>query len=91
MKTDYGEHEAKSVIVAAGVKHKHLRFPYEEELTGSGISYCAICDGPFYTGRRSPSSGTAIPRCNTAYCFPGTARKCTSIRFSISSSGTKAW
>ena len=50
VKTDYGEHEAKSVIVAAGVKHKHLRFPYEEELTGSGISYCAICDGPFYTG-----------------------------------------
>lgn len=32
------------------MKHKHLRFPYEEELTGSGISYCAICDGPFYTG-----------------------------------------
>lgn len=50
VKTDYGAHEAKSVIIAAGVKHKHLRFPHEEELTGNGISYCAICDGPFYSG-----------------------------------------
>lgn len=50
VKTEYAEREAKSVILAAGVKHKHLRFPNEEELTGNGISYCAICDGPFYTG-----------------------------------------
>lgn len=50
VKTEYAEREAKSVIIAAGVKHKHLRFANEEELTGNGISYCAICDGPFYTG-----------------------------------------
>ena len=50
VRTEYAEREAKSVIIAAGVKHKHLRFPHEEELTGKGISYCAICDGPFYTG-----------------------------------------
>lgn len=50
VRTEYAEREAKSVIVAAGVKHKHLRFANEEELTGNGISYCAICDGPFYTG-----------------------------------------
>lgn len=50
VKTDYGERECKSVIIAAGVKHKHLRFPNEENLVGKGISYCAICDGPFYTG-----------------------------------------
>ena len=50
VKTDYAERECKSVIIAAGVKHKHLRFPNEETLVGHGISYCAICDGPFYTG-----------------------------------------
>lgn len=41
---------AKSVIIAAGVKHKHINLPREEEFTGKGVSYCAVCDGAFYTG-----------------------------------------
>ena len=49
--TDYGTHQSKAVIIATGVKHKHLRFPNEENLTGHGISYCAICDGAFYSGQ----------------------------------------
>ncbi len=40
----------KSVIIAAGVKHKHINLPREEELTGKGISYCAVCDGAFFSG-----------------------------------------
>lgn len=40
----------KSVIIAAGVKHKHINLPREEEFTGKGVSYCAVCDGAFYTG-----------------------------------------
>lgn len=51
VKTDYGTHEGKAVIIANGVKHKHLGFANEEELTGKGISYCAICDGAFYSGQ----------------------------------------
>lgn len=49
--TDYGKHEAKAVILATGVKHRHLDLPGEERLTGHGISYCAICDGAFYSGK----------------------------------------
>jgi Thioredoxin reductase len=48
--TDYGTHNAKSVIIAAGVKHRHLDAPGEEELIGKGVSYCAVCDGAFYAG-----------------------------------------
>lgn len=48
VKTDYGTHEAKSVIIAVGVKHKHLNLPNESDLIGRGISYCAVCDGAFY-------------------------------------------
>ena len=40
----------KSLIIAAGVKHKHINLPREEEFTGKGVSYCAVCDGAFYTG-----------------------------------------
>ncbi len=50
IKTDYGVHEGRSVIVAAGVKHRHLGLEKEEELVGKGVSYCAVCDGPFYKG-----------------------------------------
>ncbi|MBQ7407764.1 MAG: FAD-dependent oxidoreductase [Clostridia bacterium] len=48
VKTDYSTYEAKSVIAAVGVKHKHIGVPGETSLLGKGIYYCALCDGPFY-------------------------------------------
>lgn len=42
---------AKAVIAATGASHKALGVPGEEELTGSGVSYCATCDGAFFKGR----------------------------------------
>lgn len=43
--------EGKSVIVAAGLQFRKLGAADEERLTGRGVSYCALCDGPFYRGR----------------------------------------
>ncbi|MFA5283014.1 MAG: FAD-dependent oxidoreductase [Bacilli bacterium] len=48
VKTNYDQHSAKSVIIANGVKHRHVGIAREEELAGKGISYCAVCDGAFY-------------------------------------------
>lgn len=49
VKTEYREYSAKSVIIAAGVKHKHLRTKSNrDDLVGKGVYYCAICDGAFY-------------------------------------------
>lgn len=45
---EYAEYGAKSVIIATGVKHRHLELDGEEELIGNGISFCALCDGAFY-------------------------------------------
>ena len=39
------------VIVATGRTPRKLGLSGEEELTGKGISYCAVCDGAFYRGR----------------------------------------
>ena len=50
VKTDSSEHKARAVIIATGSKHKKIGVEREEELTGSGVSYCAVCDGPFYSG-----------------------------------------
>ncbi|HJA12711.1 MAG TPA: thioredoxin-disulfide reductase [Candidatus Mediterraneibacter merdipullorum] len=45
------EYPCRSVILATGVTHRHLGVPNEERLTGSGVSYCATCDGAFFRGR----------------------------------------
>ena len=44
-------YEGRTVILALGVKHRMLGLPGEEELIGSGISFCAVCDGAFYAGQ----------------------------------------
>ncbi|MBQ1531790.1 MAG: FAD-dependent oxidoreductase [Solobacterium sp.] len=43
--------ESKAVVLATGVKHRMLGLEGEEELVGEGISFCAVCDGDFYTGK----------------------------------------
>lgn len=46
--TDVGRYPAKAVIIAAGCEHKRLGVQGEDELIGSGVSYCALCDGAFF-------------------------------------------
>jgi thioredoxin reductase (NADPH) len=41
---------SRAVILALGAMYKKLGVPGELEFTGKGVSYCAICDGPFYRG-----------------------------------------
>ena len=48
VKTNYNEYESKAVVIAAGVTHRHMGIPREEELVGKGVSYCAVCDGAFF-------------------------------------------
>jgi len=42
------EYQARTVILAMGAEHKKLCVPGEEELSGSGVSYCATCDAAFF-------------------------------------------
>ena len=46
-----GAWQGRTVILATGVKHRMLGLAGEEELVGEGISFCAVCDGDFYTGK----------------------------------------
>lgn len=48
VKTHYNEYKGKAIIVATGARHKTLDVPGEKEFRGKGVSYCAICDGPFF-------------------------------------------
>jgi thioredoxin reductase (NADPH) len=42
---------SRSVILAPGGRPRPLQIPGEERFKGSGISYCATCDGEFFTGK----------------------------------------
>lgn len=45
-------YQARAVIFATGKSPRKLNVPGEAELTGRGVTYCAICDGPVFAGQR---------------------------------------
>lgn len=49
--TASGCYTASAVILATGVTHRKLGLEGEDDLVGSGVSYCAVCDGAFYRDR----------------------------------------
>ncbi len=42
---------ANAVIIATGAAPRTLGVPGEDALRGQGVSYCAVCDGPFFRDR----------------------------------------
>ena len=44
-------YDAKTVILATGARARRLEIDGARELFGRGVSYCATCDGFFYTGK----------------------------------------
>ena len=51
VKTPGGEIESLSVIVATGAAYKKLGVKGEAEFTGRGVSYCGVCDAPFFRNK----------------------------------------
>lgn len=48
IKTDSEEYETSVLIIATGSEHKHLNVEGEDEYSGHGVSYCAVCDAAFF-------------------------------------------
>ena len=49
--TDDKSFTTRSLIIATGGSHNKLGVPGEDELSGRGVSYCAVCDGNFFRGQ----------------------------------------
>ena len=49
--TEDDQYKARSVIIACGTEPRRLGLENEDNFTGSGISYCATCDGGFYRNK----------------------------------------
>lgn len=51
VKTDNGLYEAKTAVIASGKKSRELDVPGEKEFKNMGLTYCATCDGPLFSGK----------------------------------------
>ena len=51
VKTNKGTYESKAVIVASGARSRELGVPGEKKFKNKGLTYCATCDGPLFSGK----------------------------------------
>ncbi len=52
VKTQSKEFFGKTIVYSTGTEHKKLGAPGEKELSGKGVSYCALCDGAFFKQKK---------------------------------------
>ena len=75
-----GEYRARAVIIAVGCRHRRIGVPREEDFVGKGISYCAVCDGAFYAGRRVAVIGGGNSALQTALMLSESCERVTVVQ-----------
>jgi len=73
VKTNRAVYEANAVIIASGSHYRELNVPGEKEFRGRGVSYCGICDGPLFKGKRVLVVGGGNSAVMTALYLAGLA------------------
>jgi thioredoxin reductase (NADPH) len=66
IKTRDTEYHSPYLCIATGAVHRNLGVPGEKELTGRGVSYCAVCDGPFFRNKKIVVIGGGDSACSEA-------------------------
>lgn len=51
VKTNKSTYEARTAIIASGKRSKELSVSGEKEFKNRGLTYCATCDGPLFSGK----------------------------------------
>ena len=72
--------EGKAVIIAAGAKPRTLGLEGEQRLQGSGVCYCAVCDGAFFKGQDVAVNGGGNSALQDAVLLSEICRKVYSAR-----------
>ena len=74
--TTYG---AKAVIIATGSHYKEIGAKGEKEFRGRGVSYCGVCDGPFFKNKNILVVGGGNSACISTLYLSGLATQVTVI------------
>lgn len=69
--------ECKFIIIATGKEVRKLGVPNETELTGRGVSYCALCDGPLFKDKEVAVVGTGDSALEEALFLSNICKKVT--------------
>jgi len=75
IKTDRASYSSNALILATGASHKPLGVKGEEQLKGRGLSYCALCDGPFFKEKSVAVVGGGNSAASSALYLAGLARQ----------------
>lgn len=51
VKTEKGIYESKTAVITSGKRSRELNAPGEKEYKNRGLTYCATCDGPLFSGK----------------------------------------
>ena len=73
VKTASAAYYAKAVIYSTGSHYKELGVKGESEFKGKGVSYCGVCDGPFFKGKKVLVVGGGNTACITTLYLSGLA------------------
>jgi len=73
VKTSRAEYDANAVIIATGTHYRAIGVPGENEFRGRGVSYCGLCDGPLFKGKRVLVTGGGNSAIMTALFLAGLA------------------
>jgi len=79
VKTPSATYEAKTVIFSMGSHYKEIGVKGEKEFRGRGVSYCGVCDGPFFKGKKVVVVGGGNSACITTLYLSGLAAQVTVI------------
>lgn len=69
------EYKSKIVLVATGVRHKHLGIFGEERFYQKGVSYCANCDGPLFKNKIAAVIGGGNSALESSLMLAGIVKK----------------
>ena len=79
VKTSNATYEAKAIIFSLGSHYKEIGVKGEKEFRGRGVSYCGVCDGPFFKGKKVLVVGGGNSACITTLYLSGLAAQVTVI------------
>ncbi len=79
VKTSRTTYEAQAIIYSTGSHYKEVGVKGEKDFRGRGVSYCGVCDGPFFKGKRVLVVGGGNTACITTLYLSGLASQVTVI------------